>query len=38
VHTDLGNNFIRAINARTHMVVGHSYEVHDRDVIKIVAR
>jgi len=38
VHTDLGNNFIRAINARTHMVVGHNYEVHDRDVIKIVAR
>ena len=38
VHTDLGNNFIRAINARTHMVVGHNYEVHDRDVIKIVSR
>lgn len=38
VHTDLGKNFIRAINARTKMVVGHDYEVKDGDVLKIVAR
>ncbi|HTD80798.1 MAG TPA: TGS domain-containing protein, partial [Thermoplasmata archaeon] len=38
VHTDLGKGFIRAINARTRMVVGHDYAVQDGDVIKIVAR
>ena len=38
VHTDLGKGFIRAINARTKMVVGHDYAVQDGDVIKIVAR
>ena len=38
VHTDLGKNFIRAINARTKMVVGHDYEAKDGDVLKIVAR
>jgi ribosome-binding ATPase YchF (GTP1/OBG family) len=38
VHTDLGENFIRAINARTKMVVGHDYEVKDNDVLKIIAR
>jgi len=38
VHTDLGKGFIRAINARTRMVVGHDYSVQDGDVIKIVAR
>ena len=25
IHTDLGDNFIRAINCRTHRVVGHDY-------------
>ncbi len=38
VHTDLGNHFIRAINARTKMVVGRDHPVHDGDVIKIVAK
>ena len=38
VHTDLGKGFIRAINARTRMVVGHDYAVQDGDVIKIVAK
>ncbi len=38
VHTDLGDNFIRAINARTKRVVGHDYELQDGDVIKIVSR
>lgn len=38
VHTDLGKGFIRAINARSKMVVGHDYAVQDGDVIKIVAK
>jgi ribosome-binding ATPase YchF (GTP1/OBG family) len=37
VHTDLGNNFIRAIDVRTKRVVGHDHELNDGDVIKIVA-
>ena len=38
VHTDLGNHFIRAINARTKMVVGRDHPVQDGDIIKIVAK
>jgi ribosome-binding ATPase YchF (GTP1/OBG family) len=38
VHTDLGEHFIRGINARTHRVVGHDYIVQDGDVISIVAK
>ncbi len=38
VHTDLGNHFIRAINARTKMVMGRDHPVQDGDVIKIVAK
>ena len=38
VHTDLGNHFIRAINARTKMVVGRDHPVEDGDVLKIVAK
>src|SRR2546422_688081 len=38
VHTDLGNHFIRAINARTKMVVGRDHPVQDGDVLKIVAK
>lgn len=37
VHTDLGDNFIRAIDARTKRVVGHDHELKDDDIIKIVA-
>ncbi|MEM2899242.1 MAG: redox-regulated ATPase YchF [Thermoplasmata archaeon] len=37
VHTDLGKNFIRAINARTKRTIGAEYELADGDVIKIVA-
>jgi hypothetical protein len=37
VHTDLGKHFIRAINARTHRVIGADYVLQDGDVIKIVA-
>jgi ribosome-binding ATPase YchF (GTP1/OBG family) len=38
VHTDLGDNFIRAINARTKRVVGADYELENDDVITIVSR
>ncbi len=38
VHTDLGDNFIRAIDARTKRVIGHDHELKDGDVITIVAR
>lgn len=38
VHTDFGENFIRAIDAKTHMTLGASHVLNDGDVIKIVAR
>jgi len=38
VHTDLGDNFIRAIDGRSHMTIGHDHVLKDCDVIKIVAR
>lgn len=37
VHTDLGNHFIRAVNAKTKRVVGADYEVQTGDVLRIVA-
>jgi hypothetical protein len=38
VHTDLGDHFIRAIDGKTHMTIGHDHVVKDGDVIKIVAK
>ena len=38
VHTDLGNNFIRAIDGKTRMTVGATHVLNDGDVVKIVAR
>ena len=37
VHTDLGDKFIRAVNAKTKMTVGANYILQDGDVIRIVA-
>lgn len=37
VHTDLGDKFIRAINAKTKRTVGADYKLLDGDVIRIVA-
>ncbi|MCD6572206.1 MAG: TGS domain-containing protein, partial [Thermoplasmata archaeon] len=37
VHTDLGEHFIRAVDARTHRILGADYELKDGDIIKIVA-
>lgn len=38
VHTDLGENFIRAINVRTQRTVGHDYVLEDGDILTIVSR
>ncbi|MFQ5985879.1 MAG: redox-regulated ATPase YchF [Thermoplasmata archaeon] len=38
VHSDLGDNFIRAVDARTKRVLGKDYELQDGDVIRVVAR
>jgi ribosome-binding ATPase YchF (GTP1/OBG family) len=38
IHTDLGNNFIRGINARSKRVVGHDYVLQDGDIISIVSK
>ncbi len=38
VHTDIGENFIRAIDAKTKVVVGKNYKLKDGDVIKIVSK
>jgi ribosome-binding ATPase YchF (GTP1/OBG family) len=38
LHTDLGNNFIKAINARTKQAVGKDHPLNHRDGIEIVTR
>ncbi|MCL2786865.1 MAG: YchF-related putative GTPase, partial [Methanomassiliicoccaceae archaeon] len=37
VHTDLGDKFIRAVNARTKRTVGSDYVLEDGDIIKIIS-
>jgi len=37
VHTDLGDKFIRAVNAKTKRTIGHDYILQDGDVIKIIS-
>ena len=37
VHTDLGDHFIRAVDARTHRIIGSDHKLKDGDVIRIVA-
>jgi len=37
VHTDLGEHFIRAIDVRTHRVIGADHELQNGDVISIIA-
>lgn len=38
VHTDIGNNFIAAIDARTHKRLGKDYTLKNRDVIRIMIK
>jgi len=37
IHTDLGNKFIRAVNAKTKRTVGADYVLEPGDIIRIVA-
>ena len=37
IHSDLGNSFLFAIEARSKMRVGEDYKIKDRDVLKIVS-
>ena len=37
VHTDLGDHFIRGIDARTHRVIGAEHPLKDGDIISIIA-
>ena len=37
VHTDIGDHFIRAIDARTQRVIGADHELKDGDVITIIS-
>lgn len=36
LHTDFGNNFIRAIDARTKKILGRDYKLKNRDALEIV--
>jgi len=38
LHTDLGNNFVKAINARTKQAVGKDHPLNHRDGIEIITR
>ena len=38
VHTDLGDGFIRATDARSGRIIGSDHELSDNDVIKIHAK
>ena len=38
LHTDFGNNFIKAIDAKTKKALGKSYELKHRDALEIVTR
>ncbi len=37
IHTEIGESFIHAINAKTKMRIGEDYELKNNDVIKIVS-
>ena len=38
IHTDIGDGFIRAIDARSKRVIGADYELKENDIITIVSR
>ncbi len=38
LHTDLGKNFIKAINAKSKIAVGKDYKLKSRDVLEIITR
>ncbi len=38
LHTDFGNNFIKAINAKTKMILGKDYKLQPRDCLEIITK
>jgi len=38
LHTDFGKNFIKAINAKTKMILGKDYKLKPRDALEIITR
>ncbi len=38
LHTDFGNNFIKAIDAKTKKIIGKNYELKHRDALEIVTK
>ena len=38
VHSDIGDNFMHAVDARSHMRVASDYELKDGDIISIVTK
>lgn len=38
IHTDIGNNFVKAIDARTGKAVGRDYKLKHRDVLEIAVK
>jgi len=38
LHTDFGKNFIKAINAKTKMILGKDYKLQNRDSLEIITR
>ena len=38
LHTDFGNNFIKAINAKTKMALGKDYKLQPRDALEIITK
>ena len=38
IHTDIGDKFMHAVDARKNMRIASDYELQDRDIIKIATR
>ena len=38
LHTDFGNNFIKAVDARTKRILGKEYKLKHRDALEIIAK
>ncbi len=38
VHEDIGNNFIKAVNCKTHKILGKDYVLKMNDVIRIISK
>ncbi|WP_337859896.1 YchF-related putative GTPase [Ferroplasma sp.] len=37
IHTDIGKNFIRAVNGKTKRIIGKDYKLLNNDVIKVIS-